>query len=224
VDPLAHKYPRFSPYVFTGNNPVNLVDPDGRWVPGLDDDGNLTLTAEKGDNQETLKAFFNDEDAYNEYVSKADRSDDREFKKGESITLNDNVYSETIRAGDGTYDCKEFCLKTLIEGEAITDGKSEFSEDGGWSPEDLAEWGKRYTKGRTEISEEEAKPLQSMAEWSWPFDNHAAVYFGKDNSGNRYFITKNGDGSNTPTVMSYDQLDKIYNFAWLLSPSYYKPK
>jgi RHS repeat-associated protein len=29
VDPLAHKYPHMSSYVFTGNNPVMLVDPDG---------------------------------------------------------------------------------------------------------------------------------------------------------------------------------------------------
>jgi hypothetical protein len=29
VDPLAHKYPNFSAYVFTGNNPIMLVDPDG---------------------------------------------------------------------------------------------------------------------------------------------------------------------------------------------------
>ncbi len=32
VDPLAHKYPSFSPYVFTGNNPIMLVDPDGREI------------------------------------------------------------------------------------------------------------------------------------------------------------------------------------------------
>ena len=29
VDPLAHKYPSFSPYVFCYNNPINVVDPDG---------------------------------------------------------------------------------------------------------------------------------------------------------------------------------------------------
>jgi len=30
VDPLAEKYPNESPYIYTGNNPVNFVDPDGR--------------------------------------------------------------------------------------------------------------------------------------------------------------------------------------------------
>jgi pimeloyl-ACP methyl ester carboxylesterase len=30
VDPLAHKYPSMSSFVFTGNNPINAIDPDGR--------------------------------------------------------------------------------------------------------------------------------------------------------------------------------------------------
>jgi RHS repeat-associated protein len=30
VDPLAHKFPHKSPYAFVENNPINLIDPDGR--------------------------------------------------------------------------------------------------------------------------------------------------------------------------------------------------
>ena len=30
VDPLAEKFPSVSPYVYTLNNPINLIDPDGR--------------------------------------------------------------------------------------------------------------------------------------------------------------------------------------------------
>ena len=38
VDPMAHKYPSLSPYVYCANNPVKLVDPNGEeWV---DADGN----------------------------------------------------------------------------------------------------------------------------------------------------------------------------------------
>jgi hypothetical protein len=32
VDPLAHKYPNYSPYVYCMGNPVKYVDPDGREV------------------------------------------------------------------------------------------------------------------------------------------------------------------------------------------------
>lgn len=30
VDPLASKYPAWSPYVFVYNNPLKFIDPDGR--------------------------------------------------------------------------------------------------------------------------------------------------------------------------------------------------
>jgi RHS repeat-associated protein len=32
VDPLAHKYPSLSPYVYVANNPINAIDPDGRRI------------------------------------------------------------------------------------------------------------------------------------------------------------------------------------------------
>ena len=32
VDPLAHKYYSISPYVYCANNPVNLIDPDGKKI------------------------------------------------------------------------------------------------------------------------------------------------------------------------------------------------
>lgn len=32
MDPLAEKYYSISPYAYCGNNPVNLIDPDGMWI------------------------------------------------------------------------------------------------------------------------------------------------------------------------------------------------
>ena len=34
VDPLASKFPSYSPYVFCLDNPINLTDPDGREPKG----------------------------------------------------------------------------------------------------------------------------------------------------------------------------------------------
>jgi RHS repeat-associated protein len=59
VDPMSDKYPSFSPYSYCANNPIKYWDPDGRWIPGLDDDGKVTYTAEKGDNHDTfVKQFY----------------------------------------------------------------------------------------------------------------------------------------------------------------------
>jgi RHS repeat-associated protein len=58
VDPLAGKYPSYSPYVFTVNNPVKYIDPDGRWVPGVTDEGQVPNTSEEGDNMETLMSQY----------------------------------------------------------------------------------------------------------------------------------------------------------------------
>lgn len=36
IDPLAHKYPQLSPYVFVANNPIIFVDPDGAEIKPSD--------------------------------------------------------------------------------------------------------------------------------------------------------------------------------------------
>ena len=54
VDPLAAKYYGWSPYNYGVDNPVLMVNPDGRapeWIP--DSEGNRI--AEKGDNMSTQK-------------------------------------------------------------------------------------------------------------------------------------------------------------------------
>ena len=46
VDPMADKYPGVSPYVYCGNNPVRLVDPDGRTI--VDPNGEVCYTEQDG--------------------------------------------------------------------------------------------------------------------------------------------------------------------------------
>ncbi|MFT3919997.1 SpvB/TcaC N-terminal domain-containing protein [Cloacibacterium sp.] len=39
VDPLAEKYPSMSPYIYCANNPINAIDPDGRWIIYVNNSG-----------------------------------------------------------------------------------------------------------------------------------------------------------------------------------------
>ena len=56
VDPMSDKYPSLSPYAYSANNPVKLVDPDGRdiWHP----DGEGGLIGDKGDDFSTLQNYL----------------------------------------------------------------------------------------------------------------------------------------------------------------------
>jgi RHS repeat-associated protein len=58
VDPLQARYAPLSPYNYCGNNPILLVDVDGRWFVKFDDAENplkLVFVAEEGDNLSTLE-------------------------------------------------------------------------------------------------------------------------------------------------------------------------
>ena len=87
---MSDKYPGVSPYTYCANNPVRLVDEDGRWIPGLDDDGNVTYTAEKGDNYKTFASQFSCRGKENEIFKNAGYGiGDNDVKAGDVIKGSD---------------------------------------------------------------------------------------------------------------------------------------
>ena len=100
---MSDKYPGLSPYTYCGNNPVKLVDPDGReiWKPDLE--GNLI--AERGDNAWTLAKFLNDtpEKAIAMLKSQGYKINNGilNLKIGDKVKL-DNVFTRSIASPSNT--------------------------------------------------------------------------------------------------------------------------
>ena len=116
VDPLAHKYPSMSPFVFTGNNPIMLVDPDGR-----------EIVVEKGSAEEA---------AYNSYKSTvqnrliaAENEESKQLYQGILDELTELEGSEVKYhlVGNGgnkfTYNKKEERIEVQFSLENGTDGE-----------------------------------------------------------------------------------------------------
>jgi RHS repeat-associated protein len=98
VDPLSDKYPFISPYVYCVNNPIKYWDPDGRWIPGLDENGNTTYTAEKGDNLHTFQKQFGvgKKEALSIFnQSKISTADNDRFAAGQHVIKGDIVKEYT---------------------------------------------------------------------------------------------------------------------------------
>lgn len=54
IDPLAEKYYSISPYAWCGNNPVNLVDPDGMDIYMLNQQGKMFLALKEDNNDKVF--------------------------------------------------------------------------------------------------------------------------------------------------------------------------
>ncbi|MDL2297213.1 hypothetical protein LJC37_04580 [Bacteroidales bacterium OttesenSCG-928-E04] len=68
VDPLARKYPSLSPYVYCANNPVKLVDPDGKQVfPVHGTWSNMKTWKDMAGIYAGTKKAFNDDRATNNF-------------------------------------------------------------------------------------------------------------------------------------------------------------
>ncbi len=50
IDPLADNYQAHSPYTYVLNNPINMIDPDGRYSTHTDSSGNVLSVYNDGDN------------------------------------------------------------------------------------------------------------------------------------------------------------------------------
>ena len=91
IDPLAEDYYYDSSFIYTTNNPVLNIDPDGRfWKSSIDSEGNITYTAEEGDSVETFQEQYDLEDGQAEKII-----GNQEVKAGETVISGKQVEEVT---------------------------------------------------------------------------------------------------------------------------------
>jgi len=85
TDPLAAEYPYSSPYVFAGNSPLVVKDPDGRWIYVINSDGTITKVNPAIDNvkdidlQEAILNAFSTEMGNEEWCKYSESQSDHVF-------------------------------------------------------------------------------------------------------------------------------------------------
>ena len=223
VDPLAHKFSNQNPYHYVLNNPVSLIDPTGmepEWIPSVNMNGQIILTAEAGDNSESLSQFFGGKDNGSRFVDDIYLSGVISYSEGDQVKLNDsNVFSqsmsfyfenrESFENSNNTYDCKEACASTTLENPPLLKIESRFKK---MTPSRARDWGNTWNS-KEEVQNIDLQFGRTFSVWNWTsalnlFATHAAVFFGKDNFGEEYFFTKNGNGP--LDVQSFSKLNETY--------------
>ncbi|MBW2962954.1 SpvB/TcaC N-terminal domain-containing protein [Mesonia aestuariivivens] len=95
TDPMAEEFPGWSPYAYVHNNPINMIDPDGRsadWV----DNGDGTWTAEAGDSAYSL--------AKDAGISMEEANSIVESQLGDNyIRESDGMLMSDVEIGDNVY-------------------------------------------------------------------------------------------------------------------------
>jgi RHS repeat-associated protein len=104
-DPYFEEYFWLAPYHYCGNNPLKYIDINGEWVPGLSEDGQVTYTAEKGDNMNTFMSQYGlDAKTANKILGNAGITKDEQIQAGKTA-----ISGETVKGVTGNEVLKLDC-------------------------------------------------------------------------------------------------------------------
>jgi RHS repeat-associated protein len=218
----------FSPYQSFVNNPIKHIDPDGGWVPGVDKQGNITLTAEKGDTRKTLFSFFNSDKQAKKFLPSYAQSKLIVFSKNDVIQLNSSNFSEAMKdaqqnskkyENEKTYNCTDAAYSgskgySIINSEETTGNPltGPFDAHSESMPVRFQEQLDAEFKPVSNINELVfGQTIGTLREKSGGNVEHAAVYFGKSKNGTAYVFTKNGLQGSKPAIMPLVNMLKIYS-------------
>jgi len=216
-----------SQYSAFANNPILHTDQDGRWIPGVDDNGRIFVTAEKGDNLKSLYKFFGGKENANKYLSTqwvGKAAPKFVISTGTTIKLNTtNVFSQatgdaadpnkkakyTQQNNEGDADRNYNCHTAAVCGS-----KGESFQDK--SNMDIDDRNKIIKDGYENATSGEAVFGETIVTFG---DQHSAVYFGTSQDGTDYVFSKNGTATG-PTIEKSVNLTGGNQDATLGAPTY----
>ena len=202
VDPMAAKYPSLSPYVYCADNPVKLTDPDGKWIPGLDEDNNIIVTREEDDDINSFKKFmgsaYSEDEINNMY---GQMSQDGSINLTETYGREFQIMTDAINDAYNDPDFEK-CENYNCWGAAIAVTKCmkvrgngpEDIEGVGFHLNSLEQFDNCLSSGYVQGGQESASVGKTVLRFGNNIEkkSHGAVYMGKDRSGTEYVFTKNG--------------------------------
>ena len=199
---MSDKYASLSPYTYCANNPVKLTHPDGRWIPGLDEDNNIVVTREEGDDLDSFRQFmgsaYNDDETQNMFEQMSHdgkinltKTYGREFQIM-TDAIND-AYNDPYFENEENYNCWGAaiaitkCVK--VQGQGPDDNKGV-----GFRLNSLEQFDNCLSNGYEIGCQETASVGKTVLRFGGNVEkkSHGAVYMGKDRSGTEYVFTKNG--------------------------------
>ncbi len=98
VDPMADKYPSISPYAYCVWNPIKSVDPDGRDVWEVSEDGHVQRTNDDGGKKKQTVIYANGNTATFRGTKYHSVLSDLEDKKGESNAISSSYGGENMQS------------------------------------------------------------------------------------------------------------------------------
>ncbi|EDP97305.1 putative cell wall-associated protein precursor [Kordia algicida OT-1] len=116
IDPLSEKFYSYSTYNAMMNDPINYIDPDGmkaKWIPKLNENGEITYISEKGDSASTLSSQYGISQKDAEKItgttgdSKIDEGTEVSGSKVEQVTGN-KILKLDISSKEGKSDQRRF--------------------------------------------------------------------------------------------------------------------
>ena len=201
VDPMSDKYPSLSPYAYCANNPIKLTDPDGRWIPGLDDDNNIVVTREDGDDMNSFKKFMGNAYSDDEIKSMYGQMQDGKINLTQTYGKEFQIMTDAINNANNdpnfesgeNYNCWGAAIavtkKLNLQGKGPNDYQSV-----GFTLNSLESFDNCLNNGYQQGGSESASVGKTVLRFGINAEDnpHGAVYMGKDRSGTEYVFTKNG--------------------------------